>query len=1440
MKLNHTHNNYIELDRRFKKIDPTKGSEEAALDSYTAGFLGHEKTLGWKELLEQQLVVVVGEAGSGKTREFQTQTKKLNSQGIPAFFVPLDRLVDESLESILDGQELKQFKKWNQGNLEAVFFLDSVDEAKFHKITDFLTALDRFRKSFSYRNLQRLKLIVSSRITEWRPQTDAYELTKRFLIHPQSNKDSTNSKKSLLVVQLEPLDHTRVELFAREYGIANPEVFIQSLEDNYLWDLARRPMDVVGIIDYWRNHGCFGSLTDIIEFDLSLKLRETDARAKQDPLTMQKVREGAETLAAAVAFCRQFNFKVPDDAYATEGAAIDVAECLPDGWQSKESLALLARPIFDSASYGRIRFHNRRIQEYLAAQWLTDRMDKGCSITVLEDVLFKQIGEGRVIRPALAPITAWLANGNETWNRRVRSWILDAAPWLHSQYADPTFLPLEYKRQLLQSLITRYEGRQRVWVASEPEALRRLADPGLSDDVTRIIRDKTVSIDLREEMLLLVRHGRLISCRDTVLEIIDSPDEPDDLKCYAAAAILDIADQSCRQRLAEIVLRLPQISSSLVTILCETLYPKTIDAIALSSILLKLEKTHKDNFGLSSHFKHHLESELNPNDCGDLLKQLIILAQTPPHILQDNKETPISSRFCWTSTLILSILIKLLSKSSLTISETNIAAESLLILGYMGDYCDLDLNKNDMAHELDHATQKHPTVRQCYFWLMINKWHNKDKSRPSLIFEYHDILKRKPEDLNWVIEDIKYRQNNTDKEIALRFAVEICNVFEKRAKNRRRVAAVVAERHDLKKVFCQLAEGDVKFYLKRVWFRYIKFKLGNGWWWKGKLRKIRWNHGRLKERLMLIWNINLLKTGKQTHWLAYLAHDASEDRSHHQWTPVSWEGLRKSSGRLITWGTKEGCKRAWRRFSPQLPHERSKPSEIDNRIIAGLAGIKAALDDGEIDFATISEADARLATRYAVNELNGFAPWLTELAIHQPEAVRNVLAECIRGEWVSKRECKWVDEVLSDLIWQGEGLFHLVKDDLIAQLLNGDPENKSILEHALTLLIRQTDPPIIILKEIASERANIYSLDSQGFILWLTVWLQTDAKPALQFLEETLIQRADVNADRLIIRVCNMLSERTSGRKPLLRKPDYSKPDILRIFIPLVYRHIRKSEDINRVGGGVYSPNERDDAQDFRGSLLDLLVQSEDPQADRVLRELLDEPVLNHLKDWICHKLEERAERFSDLQPWEPKDIRLFTLEYEIDPRTDHDLFKIACRRIMDIKYAVEKSDNSLRNELRREDDESKLRSWIARKLNEQSRKRYTVLQEEEIDQRQRPDLRIENPRTNPISIEIKWADAQWSFSDLLERLENQLIGQYLRAHNSNYGIYLLGNIGNKSYWLHPETNEHLSFQQILTILEERAKNIVSKRDDVNDIYVVGIDFTVPKKKEQRARENQG
>lgn len=99
------------------------------------------------------------------------------------------------------------------------------------------------------------------------------------------------------------------------------------------------------------------------------------------------------------------------------------------------------------------------------------------------------------------------------------------------------------------------------------------------------------------------------------------------------------------------------------------------------------------------------------------------------------------------------------------------------------------------------------------------------------------------------------------------------------------------------------------------------------------------------------------------------------------------------------------------------------------------------------------------------------------------------------------------------------------------------------------------------------------------------------------------------------------------------------------------------------------------------------------------------------------------------------------------------------------------------------------LRKVIANRLKQASSGQYTTGSEEELADRTRTDVRLHNPAVDArIPIELKIADkSEWTAAKLRERLENQLIGQYLLE--ARYGVFLLVRRGNvekrdRQHWI--------------------------------------------------------
>lgn len=1415
---------FIELDRHFRDVHETEDPEESAFDSYASFLFDSGRFLNWDVLLKTRVVIVLGEAGSGKTWEMRHRADILKQEQQYSFYTPLDLLVENTIDRALIPEDEQRFNLWKASNEQAVFFLDSVDESKIRKQSDFEGALRNFARSIHPVPIHRVRSVISSRISEWRSHTDREIVERYFAVQrngSEINNRLQNQPSDLRMVKLQPLNREQVRRFAEGLNVPDSDVFIKSLDDQNAWEFARRPIDVTRLIEYWRIHGSPGNLRELVEFSVNANIKETPERACHDRLTPEMARLGVSCLAAAVILCRQRSFFIPDTTSPPESpSGILASDCLPDDWDGAMIKALLERPIFDIASYGRIRFHHRRIEEYLTADWLNDRMGEGCPYPTLEALLFAEVRKKLTIKKSMKPVAAWLAIEDQPWSRRVRSNILSAVPDLFLAYGDPQSLPLDYKQEILNALVGRYKDRERIYSEQDRESLSRLADPGLCLYINEKIADRALPLDLRILMLELARYGRLEPCADTILKVIESPEEKEEIKRYGIAAIRDIQNDRARQRLREITEAWEYIEFGMCGTLCETLYPFVLSPDGLVGLLRKARQKRRNVDSLEYTPRSHLKDNLPKAHASPLLERLLYLAEEPPFVLYEGKDTPISARFHWIGGIVAFVLLKLLERQHLENTDVYLAARSLWLLSFFDRF---DRYGGETKEDIRRLVSLHPEVRRTYVWLSTEENFKRDpnRSRPwDHIFHYDDLVSLHKEDIEWLIEDIDKRSTLRDREIALRLAIDLWHRSGRKLAARLLIKRAAKKDPDIYRIYKAEISFGIYARLKRFYYQHGINT------WKNKLRRLKWDlreyTDRIRSQIWLWRNLSGLRNGTAVRALSRLASEVAGYGN--RYGIEDTRRLVEKRGTVIAEAAAEGWMRAWKTFKPLLPHEEPITNQTDRRVIMGLSGINIAVARDVDYLSKLDEDEARLASRYAVNEINGFAFWLAELAELHQRAVLDVLAECIRGEWFIPSERQYFHEVTGGLSHEKEALRVLVEPIILDMLRKGDPLHGQVLNTALTVLLQLPKPPRGELAEMAAQRLNMLTPDNPTFVPWLAVWMQTDAHSAIHFLK--IVLSSAVDPVDLMVSLCSTLDARHGIHRPLTNDPDYMKPTCLREFIPLVYSYVRFEEDTDRFGGETYSPTARDHAQDFRNGLIERLARLPGQEVDNVLEELAQSEQFDWYRDKILHLLDQRAEETAEGTPWVPGDIREFMKDYEIEPRSDHDLFRIACRRIIAIKDDVERGEVSCRSDLRPDDKEEQLRKWITRKLRESSNNRYTVPQEEEVDFRQRPDIRIEHPGMGPVSIEVKWAHHE-RLTDLEKGLKDQLVGQYLRAPNSSYGIYVLGYFSSqKGYWKERSSEKKLRFTDLITHLQDIAKNIVKEQTDVDGIEIFGIDFS--------------
>lgn len=236
----------------------------------------------------------------------------------------------------------------------------------------------------------RARIFVSCRPSDWRPVQDMETFQNRLPIRESTSvaeltgdeaflapfRQSDNAQEQKPTVEkfrcvvLEPLGKSQIEAFAKAEGVANPKALLAEINRRNAWAFTRRPYDLKGLVAGWKKNGRLDSLRQQHETDREVSLQDDPDRPDSCILSTDRALEGAERLALAMARTKTRTIRSPDHySQETDSSSLDAFSILRD-WNSAEVKSLLRRSIFDPATYGRVRFHHRSIQEFLAASRL--------------------------------------------------------------------------------------------------------------------------------------------------------------------------------------------------------------------------------------------------------------------------------------------------------------------------------------------------------------------------------------------------------------------------------------------------------------------------------------------------------------------------------------------------------------------------------------------------------------------------------------------------------------------------------------------------------------------------------------------------------------------------------------------------------------------------------------------------------------------------------------------------------------------------------------------------------------------------------------------------------------------------------------------------------------------------------------------------------------
>ena len=568
-------------------------------------------------------------------------------------------------------------------------------------------------------------------------------------------------------------------------------------------------------------------------------------------------------------------------------------------------------------------------------------------------------------------------------------------------------------------------------------------------------------------------------------------------------------------------------------------------------------------------------------------------------------------------------------------------------------------------------------------------------------------------------------------------------------------------------------------------------------------------------------------------WLSDYSQLSATEQTQDRFNQWNKDALTQVFSRDIADRAEKAFRAHWRATPPVLWSARPDDERGSIRYdwIHGLTGVSAeAATPGWT--ASLSPSEARTAVAYATIEMNGFAPFITDLAKSHPTEVEEVI-----GGEMSAELSVGGDHIhlstLQNLTYSDLNLKQLLIPRLIAELkswptdltVDTEPHWTRHLDSVLRILTETNE--VIDRETVARECADRYEADSQGALalVWLKGLFQFDAIQGAQVLIRELEGgNAAGSVDRTIETFAALFGDRDAVAFEV--EDPAQRAHLLGQLVQYAYAFVRPEDD--QIHEGVYSPNVRDNAETTRAFLLSKLRDTPGPDARRVLLELADEDDFAHLADRLRFQARQRAAIDAEFPPFDLANVIALDTRHEAPPRDSNGLFTVMMDRLDDLAHDLAHDDFTNRPTLRGIGTELEMQRNLAREIRQRANGVYKVTREEEVADNKHPDIRLSVAnRDLKTAIEVKIAD-NWTPTELKGALENQLAGQYLRHSNCTAGCLLLTYHGRKKWWVQPETRKRMTFSELVALLNDKARDIENESAHGVRIAVFGLDLTGP------------
>lgn len=1429
--------NFIQLNRTFRKLDTDKDQTDEAYKINLA--FGLTKNTLWTDILEHERAIILAEAGAGKTEEFEHIANTLIAEGKTAFFLRLEHLSD-NLKTAFEIGSFSDFESWKDSSETAYFFLDSVDEAKLIDEFQFERAVRLFAAEIGHQNLHRIKVYISSRVTRWQPRSDLAFIKRHLPFYEEDTENDNDEIDNVLdvapteatsnqtarlinlvdgtplVVGMQGLDNEQMKIYAVAKDLTPPDADkmmaeIYSLE---VEDLASRPKDLDDIIGFWETDKRVGTRLDLIERSFKNRVTEDDPKRKQkDPLTFERAQEGARKLAAAVTFQQINRILVPDAIPVTEG--IDAEQILAN-WSTHEIQSLLQRPLFEEQTYGTVRFYHRSVREYLTAEWLNAFLKNDKSRRDIEAIFFRNQHGLDVIVPTSRPVLSWMVLLDDAIREKTQK----IAPEVFVKNGDVSRLPLAKRKALLSQMcgILATKGFGRTYFTNTE--LYRFGKTDMKDHIKSLASKYQDHDDVLDVLLVMAERRKIDIGTGIAVSVVKDKKREKYTRVNALDYLQSRSDKALLSEIADDILQdETENNQRLLAWIVRNFEDCSLTPTQVVAFLSRFEPKHAYRYDQSYSAILEVIDKFSSDQCFEFVDAVSPLLKTEP--LLERNYLEISQNYKWLYTSALKAFERLIrAKDERIFDPRFIELLSFSIRSH--DFRDAE-GYNVNFSEIIPAF---PSLNDTLFWYSIESARTEEKEVKH--FRNGKFWRRNwafsSENFDRVLEWVSSRDLEDDKLVALSLAFSIYRENGRGDKRRRQLWKVVKGNEVLEKQLRDFLNPKAMSKESRNYQRQER-----RWEKQAKERKVKqaqilkdWQEYLASDEADKLLDFSIAVDGKMWQGNSYLMDRARKRNSgSDKWASKEWRSLISVYGLKAAERYKDAAISYWRHYDPV---ESQNSSSTSYATIFGLTGLAIEARESPNWLDRLGSSEAELAMKYAYQEMNGFPFWLEELFGKFPKVVLSELLKDIEHEFRYREADGHYFGAIHKITWRDTWLYPSLGPHLIELFRKHDPKHRNTLLYSLGIILQCTDIPKSEILSLIQERIE-KTADQEVNAIWFAAWTNVCGRSGLEIVKEYVDALAEEEQTSFVMSwITMLLGDRFETLRSEFR--DFKEVSVLKDMYIFVYQHIRSAEDTDRAGKGVYTPNLRDNAQTARNTIFNLLSEIPGRKTFDAFMEFSEIHPEEAHRPWYVHHARERAEKDADSTPWKADDFAAFEKSATRRPQNHQEVFDLCRSRLMDIKHHLENGDDSQAIAMVQIDQETTHRNYFVKEFRDKSNGFYTVTPEEELADKKRVDLRLHGSGLDsPVPIELKLA-GNWTGDAHFERLENQLMGDYLRDMRSSRGVFMLVNRGKKKRW-DTKDGKRRNFDQLVSALQDHANTLLKQAPHIEEIKVMGIDLTV-------------